>query len=44
MLTFNTIDDIEEYFSESKHNDVKYPFALGKKKYFLHVLSGIYYY
>ena len=30
-FTFKTIDDIEEYFSETGFNDVKYPFALGKE-------------
>ena len=29
---FTTIDDIEEYFSESGFNDVKYPFALSNEK------------
>ena len=38
VFTFNTIDDIEEYYSKTKHNDVKYPFALGKENiyYMLH--------
>ena len=38
IFTFNTIDDIEEYFSKTKHKDVKYPFALGKENiyYMLH--------
>ena len=31
IFTFKTIDDFEEIFSESTYNDVKYPFALGKK-------------
>ena len=31
IFTFKTIDDIEEYFSESKYNDVKYPFALSNE-------------
>ena len=31
VYNFETIDDIEEYFSETKNNDVKYPFALGKE-------------
>ena len=37
-LLLKTIDDIEEYFSKTKHNDVKYPFALGKENiyYMLH--------
>ena len=30
-FTFKTNDDIEEYFSESKYNDVKYPFALSNE-------------
>ena len=29
--TFKTTDDIDEYFSECKRNDVKYPFALSKE-------------
>ena len=28
VFSFKPIDDIEEYFSKTKHNDVKYPFAL----------------
>ena len=28
---FETIDDIDEYFSETGNNDIKYPFALSKK-------------
>ena len=31
ILNFETVDDIEEYFSESKHNDVKYAFGLSKE-------------
>ena len=31
VFTFGTVDDIEEYFSESKYNDVKNPFALSNK-------------
>ena len=31
IFNFETIDDIEEYFSEPGFNDVKYPFALGKE-------------
>ena len=31
IFTFKTTDDIEEYFSESKYNDVKYPFALSNE-------------
>ena len=34
--TFETIDDIDEYFSECKGNDIKYPFALSDKNiYFM---------
>ena len=31
VFTFETVDDIEEYISESKYNDVKYPFALSNE-------------
>ena len=31
-FTFETVDDIEEYFSESGNKDMKYPFALSKEK------------
>ena len=31
IFTFKTLDDIDEYFSETKFNDVKYPFALSKE-------------
>ena len=31
IFTFKTIDDIEEYFSESRSNDVKYSSALSKE-------------
>ena len=31
LFTFKTTDDIEEYFSESKNNDMKYPFALSNE-------------
>ena len=31
VFTFKTTDDIEEYFSESGFNDVKYLFALGNE-------------
>ena len=31
IFTLKTIDDIEEYFSESGFNNVKYPFALSKQ-------------
>ena len=31
IFTFKIIDDIEEYFSESGFNDVKYLFALSKE-------------
>ena len=31
VYSFETIDDIEEYFSECGFNDVKYPFALSKE-------------
>ena len=31
ISTFKTIVDIEEYFSETGFNDVKYLFALGKE-------------
>ena len=44
IFTFKTIDDIEEYFSKTKHNYVNDPFALGKKTYLLHDTSEIYYY
>ena len=30
VFTFNTEDDIDEYFSECGNNDVKHPFALSK--------------
>ena len=38
IFTFKTIDDIEEIFSKTKHNDVKYLFALGEENiyYMLH--------
>ena len=29
VFSFETVDDIEEYFSETNNNDVKYPFGLG---------------
>ena len=28
VFSFETVDDIEEYFSETNNNDVKYPFGL----------------
>ena len=31
VYKFETIDDIDEYFSETGNNDVKYPFALSKE-------------
>ena len=31
IFTFKTIDDIDEYFSETGLNDVKYPFPLSKE-------------
>ena len=31
VFTFETVDDIDEYFSEIGHNDVNYPFALSKE-------------
>ena len=31
VFTFETVDNIEEYFSETGHNDVKYTFALGNE-------------
>ena len=31
VYIFETIDDIDEYFSETGHNDVKYLFALSKE-------------
>ena len=31
VYNFETIDDIDEYFSETGNNDVKYPFALSKE-------------
>ena len=31
IFVFKTKDDIEEYFSESGNNNVKYPFVLGKE-------------
>ena len=31
VFTFETVDDIDEYFSETGNNDVKYPFALGNE-------------
>ena len=34
--TFETVDDIDEYFSECKGNDIKYPFALSDENiYFM---------
>ena len=39
VFSFETVDDdIEEYFSETGLNDVKYPFALGKENiyYMIH--------
>ena len=38
IFTFKAIDDIEEFFSESKYNDVKYPSALSNENiyYMLH--------
>ena len=36
LLSFETNDEIEKYFSEQGNNDVKYPFAYGKENiYFL---------
>ena len=32
IFNFRTIDDFEEYFSESGFNVVKYPLALSKEK------------
>ena len=31
VFTFETVDNIEEYFSETGHNDVKYLFALSNE-------------
>ena len=31
VFSFETVDDIEEYFSETGNNDVKYPYALSKE-------------
>ena len=38
VFSFKTVDDIEEYFSETGHNDVKYPYALSKENiyYMIH--------
>ena len=38
IFTFKTNDDIEKYSAKTKHNDVKYPFALGKENiyYMIH--------
>ena len=36
ISTFETVDDIDEYFSECKGNDIKYPFGLSDKNiYFM---------
>ena len=38
VFSFETVDDIEEYFSETGNNDVKYPYALSKENiyYMIH--------
>ena len=38
VFSFETVDDIEEFFSETGHNDVKYPYALSKENiyYMIH--------
>ena len=35
VYSFETIDDIDEYFSETGHKDVKYPFGLSNKNIYL---------
>ena len=34
VFTFKTEDDIDEYFSECRFNDVRYPFALSNENIF----------
>ena len=34
VFSFETVDDIEEYFSETANNDVKYPFGLSDENFF----------